>query len=210
MSGGPISVLGGAGPFGLALARRLAAGGAEVRIGSRDAERAAAAAARIRGAGLGVSGMTNRDAAAAGDPVFLTVPFAAQEGLLAEVGPALAGKLVICCGVIWPPGSRPETSAAEEAAHSLGGSRVAAAFQTVAAGALREDGEGPLPDVLVFADRKTDREAAARAAAITGLRAVCAGPLAGARTAEAALGLLLALNRGGARNAGLRVTGLGD
>ncbi len=213
MNRAPVAVLGGTGPFGRALAHRLAGGGAEVRIGSRDAGRAAAAAARIRGEGegLAVSGTTNRGAAEAGDPVFLTVPFEAQAGLLAEVGPALDGKLVICCGVIWPPGSRPATSAGEEAARSLAGSgaRVAAAFQTVAAGSLRADaGEPPLPDVLVFADRKDDRATAARAAALTGLRAVPVGPLAAARGAEAALGLLLRLNRGGARNAGLFVTGL--
>lgn len=229
MSGSRLAVLGGTGQFGLGLAWRLALGGAEVVIGSRDEKRAVEAAARVR-AGLDtadavrdparallVTGATNRAAAATGDAVFVSVPFAGQDALLEETGSALGGKLVICCAVVWPPGSRPETSAAEEAERVLrragaGKVRMAAAFQTVAAGVLRlppgAAGNGPAPDVLVFADDTADREAAARMAAFTGLRAVPVGPLRKSRAAEAALGLLLELNRGSARHAGLTVTGL--
>ncbi|MDE2659602.1 MAG: NAD(P)-binding domain-containing protein [Acidobacteriota bacterium] len=224
-----LAVLGGTGAFGLGLAWRLALGGAEVVIGSRDEKRAEEAAARVR-AGLEpadavrdparvllVTGATNRAAAATGDAVFVSVPFAGQDALLEETGSALDGKLVICCAVIWPPGSRPETSAAEEAERVLrragaGKVRMAAAFQTVAAGVLRlppgAAGNGPAPDVLVFADDSADREAAARMVELTGLRAVPVGPLRKSRAAEAALGLLLELNRGSARHAGLTVTGL--
>ena len=232
MSAPRFAVLGGSGRFGLGLAWRLALGGAEVVIGSRSERRAEEAASRVRrglgppasspaappGSELPVSGATNAAAAAAGDAVFLSVPFAAQEALLDEVGPALAGKLVIACAVIWPPGSRPQTSAAEEAARALrrmgrGGPRIAAAFQTVAAGLLRlspaPGDRATSPDVLVFADAAADREAAVRAAEFTGLRAVPVGPLAKSRAAEAALGMLLELNRGAASHAGLRVTGLG-
>ena len=229
MTGPPFAVLGGTGQFGLGLAWRLALGGARVVIGSRDERRAKEAAARVRGGLdtpgaavdalrlLAVSGATNRTAAGAGDAVFLSVPFAGQAALLEEIGSALDGKLVICCGVVWPPGSRPETSAAEEAERVLrragaGRVRVAAAFQTVAAGLLRLPpgavGNEPAPDILVFADETADREAAARMAALTGLRAVAVGPLRKSRAAEAALGLLLELNRGSARHAGLMVTGL--
>ena len=224
-----LAVLGGTGQFGLGLAWRLALGGARVVIGSRDEKRAQEAAVRVR-AGLDaagaapdparelpVSGATNRAAAVTADTVFVSVPFSGQEALLEELGSALDGKLVICCGVVWPPGSRPETSAAEEAERVLrragaGKVRVAAAFQTVAAGLLRlppeAAGKEPAPDVLVFADETADREAAVRMAAFTGLRAVPVGPLRKSRAAEAALGLLLELNRGSARHAGLMVTGL--
>lgn len=222
-----LAVLGGTGEFGLGLAWRLALGGAEVVIGSREEKRAEEAAARVR-AGLEtplpnparplpVSGATNRAAAGAGDVVFLSVPFTGQEALLEDLASALEGKLVICCGVLWPPGSRPETSAAEEAERVLRRAgaesvRMAAAFQTVAAGLLRRSpgaaSNEPAPDVLVFSDRTADREAAARMAALTGLRAVPAGPLRNSRAAEAVLGLLLELNRHSARHAGLMVTGL--
>ena len=231
MSGPRLAVLGGTGQFGLGLAWRLALGGAEVVIGSRDQERAAAAAARVRsgldpaGAGTGapparelaVSGATNRAAAAAGEVVFLSVPFTGQGALLEEVGPELQGKLVVCCAAIWPPGSRPETSAAEEAERvlrraSAGKVRMAAAFQTIAAATLRRlPGQGSAdgsPDILVFADEAADRAAAASAAGKSGLRTVPIGPLRQARAAEAAVGLLMELNRGPARHAGLMVTGL--
>ncbi len=195
-----IAILGGTGPFGRALAKRFVAAGIGTAVGSRSAERA-------RAVGFGARGMTNADAARAGDPVFLAVPFSAQDALLAEVGPLLEGKLVIACGVIWPPGSRPETSAAEEAARLLPESRVAAAFQTVAAAELAEGGAEA--DALVFADREADRVEAARIAAAAGLRALPVGPLRLVRAAEASLGILLRLNRSGiARRAGLRITGL--
>ncbi len=227
MSGPRFAVLGGSGQFGLGLAWRLALGGAEVVIGSRDAQRASEAAIRVRSGlapaeamparKLAVSGATNRAAAATGQVVFVSVPFAGQAALLEELGSELDGKLVICCGVIWPPGSHPETSAAEEAERVLrqagaARARVAAAFQTIAAGLLRRApepaAESSAPDVLVFADEVAEREAASRAAALTGLRAVPVGPLRKSRAAEAALGILLDLNRGAARHAGLMVTGL--
>lgn len=221
-------MLGGAGPFGSGLAYRLARGGAEVRIGSRTPNRAEAAAGEIRrrlegeGRPAAVEGAANRAAADGTEAVFLAVPAAAQEALLRELGDALRGRLVISCAVLWPPGARPGTSAAEEAERALRAAgvpapRVAAAFQTVAAAALRAPPPAgrtsePLPeqpDALVFADRAEDREAAARAAALTGLRAVPAGPLRGVRRAEAAVALLLDLGKAGtARHPGLRVTGV--
>ena len=61
-----VAVVGGTGSFGLALAKRLADAGYDVVIGSRDAERAAAAAAEI-----GVEGATNADACRGADLVVL-------------------------------------------------------------------------------------------------------------------------------------------
>ena len=55
-----VALLGGTGGFGTALAVRLREAGYDVVIGSRDAERAQAAAAE-----LGVEGATNEDAAQA-------------------------------------------------------------------------------------------------------------------------------------------------
>ena len=63
-----VAVLGGTGSFGVALARRLTEAGAEVVIGSRDAERARATAAE-----LSCDGMANAEAAASADLVFLAV-----------------------------------------------------------------------------------------------------------------------------------------
>ena len=59
-----IGILGGTGDQGRGLARRFALAGNPVIIGSRSAERAVAAAQAL-GAGLGIRGMANPDAAAA-------------------------------------------------------------------------------------------------------------------------------------------------
>ena len=61
-----VAVVGGTGGFGLALAKRLAEAGYEVVVGSRDAERAAAAAATV-----GVEGATNADACRSASLVIL-------------------------------------------------------------------------------------------------------------------------------------------
>ena len=61
-----IAIVGGTGSFGLALGRRLAAAGYDVVIGSRDADRAAEAAA-----GIGVAGAANADACREADLVVL-------------------------------------------------------------------------------------------------------------------------------------------
>ena len=87
-----IAVIGGTGKLGSALAWRLARAGQTVIIGSRTAESASAKAAEL---GHGLTGMANAAAAAAADVVFVTVPFAAQQATLGEIGPHVAGKIVV-------------------------------------------------------------------------------------------------------------------
>ena len=69
-----IAVLGGTGPQGRGLARRFAAAGLDVVLGSRDAARASAAAAALAEVGR-VRGASNSEAAAAGDIVLVVVPW---------------------------------------------------------------------------------------------------------------------------------------
>src|SRR5450755_4916179 len=69
-----IGVLGGTGDQGRGLARRLAMAGSRVIIGSRDAGRAAAAAATI-GSPPQVTGASNEDVAATADVVVVAVPW---------------------------------------------------------------------------------------------------------------------------------------
>ena len=61
-----VAIVGGTGSFGMSLAKRLVAAGYEVVVGSRDAGRAAEAAAQI-----GAAGATNRDACQDADLVVL-------------------------------------------------------------------------------------------------------------------------------------------
>ena len=76
IQGKTIAVLGGTGPQGRGLARRFAAGGLEVVLGSRSAERAESAAAELAEAvGGSVRGADNAGAAEAGDVVVVAVPW---------------------------------------------------------------------------------------------------------------------------------------
>src|SRR3954451_20615815 len=69
-----LGVLGGTGEQGRGLSRRFAMAGATVLLGSRDVERATAAAVALESVGGRVKGVTNAEAASA-DVVFVTVPY---------------------------------------------------------------------------------------------------------------------------------------
>ena len=83
-----ISIIGGTGELGSGLAWRWAKAGLPVIIGSRDADRAATVAAELSAitANDSVRGMSNTDAAAAGDIIVLTVKFSHQATTLEEHG----------------------------------------------------------------------------------------------------------------------------
>ena len=88
-----IGILGGTGAEGRGLAHRFALAGNPVIIGSRNAERAAAAAQGLGGE-LGIRGMANADAAAAADVVIVAVPWDGHDALLAS----LAALLIVLFG----------------------------------------------------------------------------------------------------------------
>ena len=143
-----VAVLGGTGPQGRGLARRFAAAGLPVVIGSRSAERAAATAEELAAATGGpVTGAANLEAAAQGDLVVVAVPWDGHKELLVELAPALEGKIVVDC--VNPMGfdksgayalEVEEGSAAQQAEAVLPDSRVVAAFHHVSA-VLLEDPE---------------------------------------------------------------------
>src|SRR5262249_42101882 len=91
-----IGILGGTGDQGRGLARRFALAGNPVVIGSRSAERAAAAAQALGGE-LGIRGMANADAAESADVVIVAVPWEGHAAVLASLAAQLAGKIVIDC-----------------------------------------------------------------------------------------------------------------
>src|SRR6185436_15697514 len=124
VTGKTVAVLGGTGPQGRGLARRFAAAGLPVVIGSRSAERAAETASTLAEAtGGNVTGADNEGAANAGDVVIVAVPWDGHGDLLKGLATALAGKIVVDC--VNPLGfdkrgcyrlAAPEGSAAEQAA----------------------------------------------------------------------------------------------
>ncbi len=213
-----VAVLGGTGPQGRGLARRWASAGIPVVIGSRDADRAAEAAAELASAtGGDVRGLSNADAAAAGDVVLVSVPYDGHADLLRSLAPALAGKVVVDC--VNPLGfdqqggyalDVPDGSAAQEAAVLLPESTVVAAFHHVSAVVLNDpDITSVDTDVLVLGEAE-DRDATdlvrALADAIPGVRGVYAGRLRNARQVEALTANLIAINRRYKAHAGIRVT----
>lgn len=219
-----IAVLGGTGAEGGGLALRFAHAGHRVVVGSRDAARAAGAAARIEGKLGGrsgqpaVSGAGNEDAARRAELVVLTVPYAAQRATAHAAAGALAGKILVDATVpLTPPRvarvQLPEGgSAVARLQAELGESvRVVSAFQNVSAHLLSELDRDVDCDVLVCGDDADARETVVRLAASIGLRAWHAGPLANSAVAEGLTSVLISINRRyKARGAGIRISGVGD
>jgi NADPH-dependent F420 reductase len=217
VAGLTVGVLGGTGDQGRGLARRLAAAGNPVIIGSRVAARAAAAAAGIATEqGIrDIRGMANENAAQAADVVIVAVPWEGHRDLLTTLAGSLAGKVVIDC--VNPLGfdSRgayplpvAEGSAAEQAAAVLPESSVVGAFHHVSAALLLDPGVAAIDlDVLVLGDDRAATDLVqALAARITGVRGVYAGRLRNCHQVEALTANLVSVNRRYKAHAGLRIT----
>lgn len=208
---GTVAIVGGTGNLGAAIAGRLAKAGLKVVIGSRSAESAEAAAAQL---GNGIVGAANPDAAAAGDVVIVTVPFAAQEATLRDIAPHVGGKIVVDTTVpLVPPKVMRvqlpvEGSAAVRAQTILGeGVTMVSAFHNVAAHKLATDADIGC-DVLVFGDDKAARSVVVGLANAAGLRGLHAGALANSAAAEALTSILIFLNKTyKVDGAGIRITG---
>jgi NADPH-dependent F420 reductase len=202
-----VAVLGGTGSFGRALAARLVAAGDEVVIGSRDAGRAAEAAAE-----LGCAGALNAEAVRGVDLAVLAVKAEAAIDTAREVSAALGETPLLCVASklsFSKTGVRPDPEArsiAERVADELS-APVAAGLHSIAAANLEQ--EPPDEDALVCADDERARELALELAErVVAGRALDAGPLAGARTLEGLTAAIVNLNRRYRAHAGIRVTGL--
>jgi len=215
-----IAVIGGTGAEGSGLAVRWAAAGYPVVIGSRSAEKAVSAAAELSQPlpvnSAPMTGAANGEAAAQADIVVLSVPYDAQVGTIEQIAAGCQGKTVITVGVplkppkvstVWHP---PGGSAAQEAQAQLGaGVQVAAAFQNVAAGHLKDLDWQPNCDVLVTGDSKAAKQSAIELAQAAGFVAIDAGPLANASVVEGLTAVLIGINaRNKVQGSGIRITGL--
>jgi NADPH-dependent F420 reductase len=208
---GKVAVIGGTGKLGAALARRWSKAGLEVVLGSRSAANAEAKAAEL---GFDLSGTSNADAAGQAEIIVVTVPWDAQLATLGEIGPYVAGKLVVDTTVpLVPPKVMrvqlpPEGSSALRAKALLGDSaKLVSAFHNVAAHKLAADQEVEC-DVLVFGDDKASRTKTIELARYAGLRGLHGGALVNSAAAEALTSVLIFINKTYAVDgAGLRVTG---
>jgi 8-hydroxy-5-deazaflavin:NADPH oxidoreductase len=211
-----IAIIGGTGDLGSGLARLWAAAGYRVVVGSRDRERARSAAEDLsRQTGMAVAGDDNRAAAQAGDIVVLCVPYSNHDATLAEIGPALGGKILVDAVVpLVPPKvatvQLPAAGSPALVAQRLLGAevRVASAFHNVGAAKLHSGAKADC-DVLVFSDDVAVRDQVIELANCVATRGVHGGVLANSVAAEALTSVLIAINRRyKIPGAGIRITGL--
>lgn len=200
-----VGVLGGTGPAGRALAARLAAGGAEVVLGSRSAQRGEEIAEQLRAKwpdrALRLTGASNEDASGC-DIVVLATPFEAAVETVVELADALAGRVVVSMvnAILRADGELQALlpargSVAATLQSVLPRSTVTAAFQHLPARHLGALDRELRADVLVCAD--TDVAAAATVDLVEtmpGLRGVHAGSLASAGPVEAMTAVLVNVN----------------
>jgi 8-hydroxy-5-deazaflavin:NADPH oxidoreductase len=203
-----IAVVGGTGSFGKALARRLVEAGYDVVIGSRDAQRAAEAAAE-----LGVEGATNVDACRAADLVALATKADAAVDTAQELRDAIGTTPVLSVAAelsFAPEGVVPTPDARSVAARvqDVVDGPVVAGLHSLAARNLGRDAP-PGEDVLVCGDDVETKELVLELAErITSGRAVDCGPLASARALEGLTAVIVNVNKRYKAHAGVRLTGL--
>ena len=204
-----VAVVGGTGSFGVALARRLAEAGYEVVIGSRDAARAAEAAA-----GLGVDGATNEEACRGADLVVLATKADAAIGTARELRAAIGSTPVLSVAAeltFAPEGVLPTNQATSVASRiqAVVEGPVIGGLHSLAARNLGGDGP-PEEDVLVCGDDEEAKTAVLELAErITSGRAVDCGPLASARALEGLTAVIVNVNKRYKAHVGVRLSGLG-
>jgi 8-hydroxy-5-deazaflavin:NADPH oxidoreductase len=218
-----IAIVGGTGAEGYGLALRWARAGEHVVIGSRDEQRALAAAEKLQkeaGGNSQVSGAENQQAVSGADVVVLTVPFQAHAQTIRHIKPSLKpGAILIDASVPLATavgGKATQTigvwdgSAAQQAAAALkGAASVVAAFQNVSADLLNDD-RVIESDVIICTDDPKARELVTDLVhQIPGLRALDGGALENSHIVEQITALLITLNiRHKSHSAGIRITGL--
>jgi 8-hydroxy-5-deazaflavin:NADPH oxidoreductase len=206
-----VAILGGTGSFGGALAKRLAAAGELVVIGSRDADRARAAAHEIGG---GAQGATNDEAVRGVDFAVLAVKADGALDTARAVAASLDAQtplLSVASAIEFRKGvgvfPDPEHRSLAERVQEIVAAPVVAGLHSIAAASIDDD--APDEDALVCGDDPRAKELAlALAAKVVSGRALDAGPLASARALEGLTAVIVNLNRRYKAHAGIRVTGV--
>ena len=212
-----IGIIGGTGKEGKGLAYRWAKAGHTVLIGSRQAEKAQAAASDVNlmlGKQDAVAGVENEKAAIRADIVVLTVPFGVHVDMCELLKPFVQGKIFIDVTVplVPPKVARvqmpPEGSAAQQAQAILGdGVQVVSAFQNISYEHLIHDDEVAC-DVLVCGPKEA-REKVIGLVKDAGLVGWSGGVIENSVVVEGLTSVLIGLNKQfGIQDAGIRITGL--
>lgn len=211
-----IAILGGTGDLGTGLAIRWSKAGHKIVIGSRTLEKAQAAVTALQEISpeTPAEAMENKDAAAAGNIVVLTVPAEHQISTLDYVKDNLQGKILIDVTVpLVPPKvgtvQLPEEGSAGKRAQDFLGEdvMVVTAYQNIAAHLLQQDVEIDC-DVLVCGNKKAARERVIELSAEAGMTAWHAGPINNSAAAEALTSILIQINRSGiVSHSGIKIIG---
>lgn len=212
-----IGIIGGTGKEGKGLAYRWAKAGHTIIIGSRQLEKALAAASDVNqmlGASATVSGIENEKAATRADIVVLTVPFGVHVDMCTFLKPFVQGKIFVDVTVpLVPPRVTrvqmpPEGSVAQQAQAILGETvQVVTAFQNISYEHLLNDEEVAC-DVLVCG-AKDAREVVIGLVHDAGLVGWSGGPIENSVVVEGLTSVLIGLNKQfGIQDAGIRITGI--
>jgi NADPH-dependent F420 reductase len=200
----------GSGNVGKALAGSFTRAGHDVTLTASNPDHAREAAAQSGGRAAG----SNREAAAAAELVVLAVHYPMVDGVVAELGDALAGKVVVdVTNRVDPanPGSTMDgTSAAEQIQARAPEARVVKAFNTAFASRQADPVvEGVALDAFIAGDDDQAKQAVAELAGSIGFRPIDAGPLVMARALEAMalLNITLQLRHNWPWQAGFKLVG---
>lgn len=200
---------------------RLAAGGAEVVIGSRDADRAAAVAEELAKRWpdhhLDLAGASNEDTASC-EMVVVATPW---DGAIATVKPltkALAGKVVVSMANALVKEGReflalvpPRGSVAASIQAALPESLVSASLHHLPASEMEKLTTPLVADVLVCSDHlQATAATTAMIDSIEGLRGIDAGSLSQAAPIEAFTAVLITVNIRHKAHTTLRLGGYGE
>jgi len=188
----------GTGNMGSGLAGQFSTAGHDVFIGSRDSQKG-----KEKGAELGISGGSYREAAGHGEAVLFAVPWWGVDESLAEAG-SLEGKVLIDCTNAYTDATYSEmvhfhgSSGAEEIAKKAQGARVVKAWNHTYAAIVNSspDFGGVAASVFICGDDPSAKEIVAGIARDAGYDPVDSGPLSSARFIEQVAGLMVTLAYG--------------
>ncbi|WP_457611754.1 NADPH-dependent F420 reductase [Methanocaldococcus sp.] len=218
-----ISIIGGTGEQGFALALRLLIKGYDIIIGSRSEEKALMTVEEIKNILKDklkgkVEGKNNVEAAREGDIVILSVPYEYTIQTIKALKDELKGKIVVSMGVplataigdkptrlLYPP----DGSVAEMVQNILKESKVVGALQNVSNKVLREIDKPVDCDILITGNYEDAKEVVANILKdIDGVRVIDCGDLEKSRIVEGLTALLIALNIKYKSETGIRITNI--
>lgn len=209
-----IGIVGGTGAQGKGLGYRLAMAGFKVILGSRDSNKAIAAALEL---GHDITGTDNQDCAAHADIVIIALPWDGHRESVAALKSNLDGKIVIDCvnplgfdqGGAFPL-TVVEGSACAQAQGILTQSHVVSAFNHVSAILLSDQSLDEVAiDIMVAGDDKAATDLVQSLIdKIKGMRGIYAGKMRNAGQIEALTANLISMNRRYKTHTGIRITGI--